>query len=162
MRDGSSFITSFEPLYVHSSGKIMENIVDDLPFLGGVDLMRISRDGEVERLTYFATSNAAMVEGYSLSPDEQSIAFWLTMNAYPASVDSRQLATLRIPSKEVSATCLISGDYPHPIIWSPDGMYLVATISDWKINQSDVILIDIDNRAAVKITEQALGIGWIR
>jgi hypothetical protein len=161
-RDGSSFIVSFEPLYVHSPEKIMENIVDDLPFLGGVDLMRISRDGEVERLTYFATSKAAMVEEHSLSPDEQSIAFWLTMNDYPASVGGRQLAILNITSQEVSDTCLISGDYPHPFVWSPDGKYLVATISDWMINKSDVIIIDIDNKEMVKIAEQSLGIGWIR
>jgi hypothetical protein len=161
-RDGSSFIASFEPLYVRRPGQIMENIVDDLPFLGGVDLMRINRDGDVERLTYFATSNVARVDGHSLSPDKLSIAFWLTMNDYPASVDSRQLAILNISSKEVSATCLISGDYPHPFVWSPDGKYLAATISDWMINQSDVIIIDIDNKEMVKIAEQALGIGWIR
>jgi hypothetical protein len=39
---------------------------------------------------------------------------------------------------------------------------LRCNISDWMINKSDVIIIDIDNKEMVKIAEQALGIGWIR
>jgi len=163
-QDGSYFIAGIYPIYERWDGTIYVNIEDGLPYQGGYDLFRVSRDGEVERLTYLTTKYKAIEEGYTLSPDEKLIAFWLVLDyeGWGTKVE-RQLAILDINTGEITKLCLSGGDVPYPPVWSPDGKYLVVTVtaSDWKNEGPDVFLVDLAQGVAAKIAEQAVGVGWM-
>ena len=138
------------------------NIEDGLPYQGGYDLFRVSRDGEVERLTYLTTKYKAIEEGYTLSPDEKYIAFWLVLDAKdPPRSTERQLAILDTETGEITKLCLSGGDFPYPPVWSPDSKYLVVTVSDGRNSISDVLLVDLEQGLATKIAEQSVGRGWM-
>ena len=75
----------------------------------------------------------------------------------------RQLAILNTETGEITKLCLSGGDVPYPPVWSPDGKYLVVTVtaSDWKNEVSDVFLVDLAQGVAAKIAEQAVGVDWM-
>ncbi|RME58201.1 hypothetical protein D6779_07000 [Candidatus Parcubacteria bacterium] len=169
-REGSFFISGIYPQAERWDGAVFVNIDDGLPYQGGYDLFRVSRDGEVERLTYLTTQYKAIEEGYSLSPDERKIAFWLVLDYEDLGTKvERQLAILDIDTGKITTLCLAGGDVPYHPVWSPDGEYLVVTVSaSNKIpgnprekSMSEVYLVDLSDGAAVKIAEEAVALGWM-
>lgn len=161
-REGSFFIAGIYPQAERWDGTVFVNIDNGLPYQGGYDLFRVSRDGEIKRLTYLTTKYKAMEEGYTLSPDEELIAFWLVLDyEVPDLSTERQLAILNTETGEITKLCLSGGDVAYSPVWSPDGKYLVVTVSNWKNTVSDVILVDLEHNSATKVAEQAVGVGWM-
>ena len=132
--DGTSFVTSAQLRYtvgnpfasdpVHALRYANEeaenayiNLDDEFPYVGGFELIRVTVEGDVERLSYLTTKYIALQSEWTWSPDSTRIAFWLTIVDDEAPVN-RELAVLEVESGEVTNYC-ISG-YSTPI-WSPDG-----------------------------------------
>ncbi len=132
--DGTSFVTSAQLRYavgnpissnpVHALRYADEevenayiNLDDEFPYVGGFELIRVTVEGDVERLSYLTTEYIALQSEWTWSPDSTRIAFWLTIVDDEAPVN-RELAVLNVESGEVTNYC-ISG-YATPI-WSPDG-----------------------------------------
>jgi len=140
------------------------------------ELLMISRDGpEFKQLTYLtSTYDSVHIEEYSWSPDGTHIAFWLeTENS--KSTDNQnpfELAVLDVQIGVVTNYC-ISGisslydeieyvTYDLPIIWSPDGTELLITRhKDDNGKETEVIVVDIINKAAYKAAENIQPIGWM-
>jgi Tol biopolymer transport system component len=119
----------------------------------------MSRDGDIQRLTFLTTKYIASEQNYVWSPNGGLIAFWLT-------VDNRtpQLAILDLSTGEVTNLCISGGDYgvssPASPIWSSDGKNLVVSIPN-KNKLSDIVLVDLKNFIAIKIGENVEAMGWL-
>jgi hypothetical protein len=160
--NGAYFVAGIQPVYESWDGTTYKNIKDDLPYHGGTDLFQVSRDGEVKRITYLTTKFKAFEEGYKLSPDEKYLAFWLVLkNGNPSLISTRQLALVNFQTKEILNLCVDSGDISRQPIWSPDGNYLLITVSNWEKEVSDVYIIDLNNGVSIKVMERAIGVGWL-
>jgi hypothetical protein len=138
------------------------NIESTLPYKGGYDLYKVSRDGELTRLTYLTIQNAAEEKAITISPNEQFIAFWLNLNADNTYLGD--LSILDIESGVITNLC-ISDDYGinvAPIIWSPDSNYLVISMVDEKPPYTiKVILIDLIENTAYSIDKNIMVGGWV-
>lgn len=161
-KDGTYFVTGIYPQ--HRVGDILyKNVFDDIPYMGGYDLFRVSRDGKVQRLTYLTAMYLAGAEAFSLSPDEGYIAFWMNLNYKVGDLNAeRDLAILNIKTGAITNLCLNGGAMPVPPIWSPDGKYLA--ISRYYTEGdllADVVLVDINNEKFNEIVENAIARGWL-
>ena len=159
--EGTAFITSAPPKYVDVDGNAFTNVTDDLPYVSGHELFSVSRDGLVKRLTTLTTTFDADEETYVWSPDERYIAFWLKINQKDS---ERELAILELATGNVTSLCLSGGDggdVPNPPVWSPDGKQIIVTPVDTKSFNPDIIIIDIEQKLAVKIVDNAVAVGWM-
>ena len=160
--DGSYFIAGIYPQH-QNEGTLYKNVPEDLPFKGGYELFRISRDGKIRRLTYLTTNYQAGEEGFSLSPNEQHVAFWLNLNYEPGDLNAdRKLAILDTQTGRITDLCIPGGSMPTPPIWSPDGKHLV--ISRYYVTGdvlSDALLIDLEHNQAAKIANNVIAKGWL-
>lgn len=162
MSDGKSFIAGLYPSAIDYKGNVTAVIPDGLPYMGGYDLFRIYQDGEIERLTFLNTKYKSGFEGRSMSPDERFIAFWLNLDYTARALEStRNLAIFDINTGIITNLCLPGGNYPWPPVWSPDGDYLVITISNPLGDSTKVMLVDLDNGIAFQIAQDAIGLGWL-
>lgn len=167
--DGSRFITGLIPVYTSWRGKTYKNVDYELPYKGGYEIASVSRDGDIQLLTFFTTQQKAGAEGLSLSPDEQKVAFWFNSNYESGNHSTkRELAILDLVSGSITSFCITSGVYPYPPVWSPDSNYLLLTISDRYISpdyigtdRSDVILVNLVAGTYQKVEEQVVGGGWL-
>jgi hypothetical protein len=149
-QDGSSVIMAINPQVMKSGKTIFDNIKDGLPYKGGFDLFDVSRDGIIKRLTYLTTQFHAYEGAFSLSPDGNRIAFWLNLH---------RLAVLDTTNGNITNLCLTGGENLYSPVWSPDGKYLVMTTDNNE--SSGTFLIDLQQKAAVKLFENAVVQGWL-
>lgn len=140
------------------------------------ELLQISREGEVQRLTYLTDYFSTVIIGdFSWSADGRSIAFWLSswMSVEEAEDDKyddfqEQLAVLNLDTGLVTAYC-VPGDelrtwttsrVPEPL-WSPDGTQVIVMNRSVKWPTSKVILVDLEEEIAFQIAEYAQPAGWL-
>jgi Tol biopolymer transport system component len=162
--DGSQFIIN-APIRGRGQENFI-NIMDNLPYVGGLDLLLISRDGQIKRLTYFTVTSLMSVTDFVWSPDGQKIAFllWDFLHSYEPS-----LMVVDIETGIVSDYCKLAEppmnvedipvSLPDPV-WSPDGRYLVFT----EINeeyQYKVRLLELESGKAWDIAEDVSTMGWM-
>lgn len=133
------------------------------------EFFAVSRDGEIKQLTHFGNSFSRIniLDGYSLSPDEKRVAFWIFTQ--PSPYDGPRLAVLDIQTGEVTNYC-IKGDpfadgeaEPGPPIWSPDGtqLLIVSRIPmDTKVRR--VIVVDVARNYAAQIYKDMEPVGWMK
>ncbi|MGC1374776.1 MAG: hypothetical protein WA821_01045 [Anaerolineales bacterium] len=166
-QDGSFFIASVSP-QAEVLGTLYKNATDGLPYKGGYELMRVSRDGQAQRLTTLTTQYYAGEEAFSLSPDEKHIAFWLVPDygVDPVWKAPKSLAILDMESGEITDLGIPGGESSVAPIWSPDGKYLVVSrlAPDGTVDKStfpDVLLVDLENKQAVRIAENSVVRGWM-
>jgi WD40 repeat protein len=162
MRDGSAFIAGIYPQQ-QIEDTLYKNVHEDLPYKGGFELFQVSRDGKIMRLTYLTIDYDAGEEGFSLSPDEKHVAFWLNLNYKPGDLYAeRKLAILNTKTGEITDLCIAGGATPTPPIWSPDGKHLV--VSRYYVTGdalTDALLIDLENNQGVKIANNVIAKGWL-
>lgn len=162
--DGNYFIIN-APIRGSNQSKFM-NINDDLPYVGGSDLLLVGLNGQIKRLTYFTVSTLARESNYVWSPDGRKIAF-LQMdlsNSYEPS-----LMVLDINKGIITDYCqlaeppLDANNIPVSLadpVWSPDGKYLVFT----EINeeyQYKVRLLELESGKTWEIAEGVSVMGWM-
>ena len=162
-KDGMDFIASFYPEVTSRKGNVYKNAYEDLPYHGGYELFRVSRDGSVKRLSYLTTKYAAAEEGLSLSPDDTLVAFWLNIEYQGIRPkNGRMLTILNISTEEITNLCLPSGDYPWPPVWSPDGRYLAVTVSSSGTEYfSHILIVDLEDGTYSKLSEGYSAEGWM-
>lgn len=163
LHDGSQVIVGLYPKTAQQNGQIeFDNSLDDLPYKDGYDLFSISRDGSVRRLTYFTTQFSAAEESFALSPDQKHVAFWLNLDyKLRDSSSERELTILDINTREVTSLCLSTkGTLYEPIIWSPDGKYLIVTLEGSQSNS--IVLIDLEKGFASRLFRgNRVAIAWL-
>ena len=142
--------------------------------LGNHEFYLVSYDGIISQITHLnpdfdlgqGIGLRYIVDYLSWSPDNQHVAFWLSM------IDTKRytLAVLDTLSGKVTDNCILAGEdglpqlgyttlYP---IWSPDGKKLVvpANFSSTK-DSNDVILVDLEKKVAYKIANNNFPFGWL-
>jgi WD40 repeat protein len=104
---------------------------------------------------------------YDWSPDGKQVAMWLREDFK----NQPTLAILDIETGMITNTCILAGfdsdrhqNFPYPV-WSPDGKYLVVS-ANYQADQNiqghyDVVLVDLEKKAAFKITSNMFPVGWL-
>ena len=115
---------------------------------------RISREGEIQQLTHFATLfNEIFIGKGNISPDGHFLAFGLNKKS---NTDlSEQLTILNLETLEVTNYC-IPGSSP---IWSLDSRYVA--VEDISQDPIRTILIDLEENRAIEIGNQVYPAGWL-
>jgi hypothetical protein len=123
------------------------------------DWFIVSREGQVERLTYFGDyfTNTQISDG-NWSPDGQKLAFWLETDS--GLCPGTNLAVLEVATRLVTNTCIPGTlEYAPPPIWSLDSRYIA--VRNAVPNPDQYILIDFEHGLAYDITVYGVPIGWL-
>jgi Tol biopolymer transport system component len=170
-RQRGSVLAKVEDRYVaqyplwSSDGKQLAIVVDgnkDLKKFHQDDWFRVSREGQVERLTHFADYfQTAEIGAANWSPDGQKLAFWLGTD--PGLCMGQNLAILDVQTHQVIDTCIpgLPNVFQSPV-WSLDSRF-VAILSMEKDNSTRIILVDIEKGSAYQIPDIVDGrpAGWL-
>jgi hypothetical protein len=154
-RDGADAIMGIYPkIKRYDETGFYVNVKDGLPYIDGMDLFEVSREGQTKRLTYLTTQYVATEERLSLSPDEQQVAFWLSLENNSGSNEQRsELAVLDTTTGKIVNLCIVKeGINYYAPIWSPDGKYLAVTIAPNE-KFSGTYLIDLQRYKAMKLSD---------
>ena len=84
-------------------GNQIENMPGE-PSIGGEELVGMSRDGLLKRLTYLTNTYVAHPGAMSLSPDGRYIAYWLTIEDSP--YPGERLAVADLLTGNVTNYCI--------------------------------------------------------
>ncbi len=127
------------------------------------DILMVSSDGKIERLTYLSSAQRVHFRNYNWSPDGRFVAFWLSIDPYPG----YRLAVLDVAHKTIKDFCLEGEDKwgnPEPApIWSPDARYLAFASNIRGSNVSTrSVLLDLLEGKAISIAEKLIPIGWMK
>lgn len=162
--DGNYFIVSAPMRWDGQNSYI--NIDDGFPYVGGSDLLLVSIDGQIKRLTYFTVTNLVGETNFVWSPNSRKIAFlqWDVLHSLEPS-----LMVVDVETGIVNDYCKLAQPpidnqnlpivLPDPI-WSPDGRYIVFT----EINseyQYKVRLLELESGRAWDIAEGVSAMGWM-
>jgi hypothetical protein len=140
--DGSHFVVV---------GRVFDEETDEYVEM---ELYRVSRDGEAEKLT--ALNPLLVVEDLNLSwsPGERYIVMFL--NKYYGGGSKVRLGILDTETLVMTDTCMdVYSDVPP--IWSPDGSQFLV----WDHRNERVILVAIDQGQAAIIAEGMEPVGWL-
>ncbi len=125
---------------------------------------QVNRNGEVRQLSHLRDSfPSVFIYPYvDLSPDGNYLAFSYEVNLGPSS--ESQLAVLNMKTSEVTYYGAVPDNYPgssYDLAWSPDSRYLAVGIQDVN-GRLSTIVIDIVDRWAAHLVDNALPIGWMK
>jgi hypothetical protein len=127
------------------------------------ELFRISREGQVYRLTDFMSIYETSQIGYSSwSPDGRYVAFWVDAepNDY---VSGESLAVWDSQTNQVTNYCVPgigNGLTPSPI-WSQDSNLILVEGYDYKENNNRVFIVDIVKGFAALNIDNLAPVGWM-
>lgn len=149
--------------------EVFINIHGEEDYLGGHEFVLLKFNGTLERLSFFTREYYSRVTGWSLSPDGETLAFWLKLDTenqpYYYIWD---LATINLNTKELTIYCIDSGGdafNPKAPVWSPDSKGLMLTLGEDYIApfiEEEIMLVDLDNLETYKFDQKKLyGIGWL-
>ncbi|MCJ7696685.1 MAG: hypothetical protein MUO40_14845 [Anaerolineaceae bacterium] len=132
---------------------------------GPKDLLIVQTDGVIKNLTNLATSFETAERGYTLSPNDEKVAFWLATDFQSEyGPQTWQMAIIDLESGSLVTYCAYAGrtDWPIKPIWSPDGDKLLLTSwDDFNEYPSGVSIFDIENLSIIEISEDTVGVGWL-
>src|SRR5271157_122471 len=156
--DGAGVISSAPP-YIFYDMKQYVNIQDNLPYVGGSDVMYLGVDGRVRRLTTFASVVKASENRYVWSPDGSRIAVMVdfTVNG----VDTHRLAVIQFVSGEVTNFCLPdkSAEVVGYPVWSPDSQAVALTVSE-EGAPLQTYIVDAKTCSALETESGMQIVGW--
>lgn len=157
--DGNQFVTWGFPQYkMNDTLHFMDE--DGTPYIAGGDLYAVDTMGNIKRLTYFTTTNFAVVSNPVWSPDGKFIAFMVQISPDNKSISNvlPEFSIVDLETGLVTNLC-ISG---YGLTWSPDGKYILINQgpNEGK-EQNEVYLIDREKNLTWKVAENAEGRGWM-
>jgi hypothetical protein len=156
--DGNNILASAPVKAMDYNGNLHINVEDGMPYVGGNELLSISKTGVIKRLTYLTTQYEAKEFSYVWSPDSQKIAFWLEIQ----NQSELQLALLNVNTGKVTNLCLSTNASSwSPITWSLDGNHLALSVMDRNLNET-VFIIDIQQYSAIQVASNAKVFGWMK
>jgi len=155
--DGEAFLISIPIEYSDWQGKVYKNVMNDLPYVGGNELFVVDKNGDIKRISFLTTKFPADEQSYVWSPNNKMIAFWLKVGVDNA---QWQLSTLNVDTGDVTSYC-IDGDGLYPIFWSKDGTRIITTVQGSN-GDTNILLIDIQKKTAIRVTKKAIAMGWLR
>jgi Tol biopolymer transport system component len=122
-------------------------------------LISIDKDGSILK-EYLLNRDIAMMR-YSLSPDQRKLAFW---SPDPSSyqISNLRLLLIDLETGETNDFCIISPELSGEPVWSPESKHIVVELLMSDLENSEVVIIDLDKDIAVKIAENAKPIGWLK
>lgn len=146
---------------------LQENIAQRWP---AFELYSTSRDGQVSKLTNLTGYYPWVYidDNYSWSPDGRYLAFWFSWwqekpDGYEL-VSERYLAVVDTKNNMITNYCipgkLQANGRVSPPVWSPNGKQLVVA-SPYLDDQSQIVIIDLENQKAFKIGENLTPEGWM-
>jgi Tol biopolymer transport system component len=134
------------------------------------ELFVLDNTGALTQLTHLSDSEFySKITGLSWSPDGSQIAYWVDRYNRQSESNSSHLFVTNTITRESRQFCDIKipgGDYfsnmENPV-WSPDGKYLLATLTN-SVNEQNtiVIIIDITSGKAYRIGDDFRAVGWLR
>jgi hypothetical protein len=163
--DGSHVIVVAPVRFTGTNGTSFDNLPGE-PSVGGEEILIVSRDGKLKRLTNLTKTNIAHPGAMSLSPDGRYIAYWLIIQGsqYPG----ERLAVVDTLTGQVMNYCIAgfpdpAKGYSNPPIWSPDGKFLAITVPDPKVRfQTNALVVDTLHGYAYKVADNVPYIGgWM-
>jgi Tol biopolymer transport system component len=145
---------------------------------GDGEFYTVTRDGVVTQLSHLNSDSAAESNGkqyfsdmYSWSPDGRYLAFWLVSDEISEqnSLFQGTLAIMDTQMGKVTDTCISAGflgfetpdDLYMPIMWSPDGKYLLTKANEQEERNYQIVLIDLDGRFGAVLGENKIPVGWL-
>jgi hypothetical protein len=145
----------------------------------GEDFYKVSASGETEKITWFNPNydfdkyvgwDYFIKSYYSLSPNENLLAFWFGRHEENISWDQTTftLAILNLETGEIIDTCILlskytyehSSPFPYPI-WSPDSKKLLVSARYPQEGKRDLVLIDLEKYAAYQLHSDLIPAGWL-
>lgn len=134
------------------------------------ELFTIGRNGEIKQVTsLYEFFSETRIGYFEWSPDQQSIAFWLTAGPidlpqqFSDSGDfaNERLTVFNFQTRGIKSYCLPGSSVQSTSpIWSPDSKYIVIeTRVDDSLNK--VFLLDLTSNIAYQIAENLAPIGWL-
>jgi hypothetical protein len=117
---------------------------------GKTDLYTLSRDGELERHTYFSDQfDRFFITHIQLSPTNDRIAFYFAEVDEDIEQTIPELMVLGLENDSVTAYCINGYDMYQP--WSPDGEWLATIAKD--NDHSYISIIDLEENTRVDLPE---------
>lgn len=116
------------------------------------NLVSIHKNGQVD--TIFPKNTGA----FSLSPDNNHLAFWL----YDEDKKNWSLSSINLKTKDVVDYCIKSKYFPKTPIWSPDSRNLAIEIFSDNAKNTVVLLTDLEKKLAIQIAVDAKPVGWLK
>ena len=123
-----------------------------------VKLVSISNQGNVKVL-WDIPQNIGTIN-FSLSPDQTKIAFWSPAPTENYDITNLSLYVLDIQTGLATDYCIISPEIPPQPIWSPGSTKLVVDLRQ-DLGNSNVVVVDLENKTAIKIADDAQPVGWM-
>lgn len=149
----------------------------------GEDFYKVSASGETKKITWFNPNydidknagwsyfiNYFIKNYYSLSPNENFLAFWFGKREENISWDQTTftLAILNLETGEIIDTCIELSNYTHEDlppyaypIWSPDSKKLLVSAKYPQEGERDLVLIDLEKYAAYQLQSDLIPAGWL-
>jgi hypothetical protein len=156
--DGSDFLIVSSPFFIGESGG---EIDWDTEYLE-MELYRVNRAGGAEKLTHLNPTWSVEDFNLSWSPDVRYVAMFVRPYYGPA--EKIRLAVLDMQTLKIMDTCIDIGHStqfspPRPI-WSPNSKQFLVwdQVGD---DLSQVILYDVDRKAASILVENMEPVGWL-
>ncbi len=127
------------------------------------ELFSLSRDGELERLT-FLTNYYSMIRlaNFSISPQNRSIAFYF-YDLTELTPQHAQLAIYDSKTGLVTNYCHLGGyeNFPFDPIWSPNGDQLLIGRLEPDGKTWNTVVIDLDKEYAAVLYKGLIPAGWM-
>jgi Tol biopolymer transport system component len=133
----------------------------------GDDFFLMSSYGILTRLTYLTDTYPIVdIGSFSISPDEQSVAFWLYIRSNVeeqelGTLPSYHLAILNLESGDIIDSCIERRSQGHPPfpIWSPDGNFLL--LQDTNDEQNKILIANPNEGWFYNFSTGLFSDGWL-
>jgi hypothetical protein len=146
------------PQWSPTQDKVLIAIPEDSP--SEFEFYSINQNGQETKLSNFSSIyRSTYIDGFSWSPDGQSIGFWLDGRDDKNEYNPR-FAILDLITNKTKDYCIGQGG--GSIFWSPSGNQVAFKVVD-KDNPElrYSVVVDIQRNIAVKLSDQEYPVGWV-
>jgi hypothetical protein len=155
-QDDEEFVTSVPLKITYANSEVFSNLITEFPYSGGNEIVSVSKDGIITRLTYLTIKYYAEESSLSWSYNMQYIAFWMKLSQK----DEWSLSILDRYHGKIVNYCIHGGDGSMPIYWTRDNMYIYTTYFG-EMDQGHIIKLDLLKNEAENYQSNEPIEGWI-